>query len=151
MEVKVIITHELGESTVNLLKSLAGIANGNAAKMTVVKEAETVKGDAKAAPAEKAKPGPKGKAAIASDAFAGLDADDQLEAIKGEVTKHSKRGKTADMKEIIGHFGAARASEIDPTHYADAYAVLIAYGNGASVADALASAGGEAEEGDDLL
>lgn len=162
MEFKVIVTHELGTATLNALtailtgnaaaaaKTPAKAKTQDAAEMAVVKEAEEVKAPkAKADKPVGTKPGPKGKNAMAAEAFAGLDAEDQLEAIKTEVTKHSKKGKTADIKEMLSHFGAARASELDPANYADMYTAIIAYGGGSSVADALASVGGESD--DDLL
>lgn len=165
MEVKVVITHELGASTVKALSAIFSGATADtakAAKMEVVGDAEVKapapKNEEQAAPkaekakpapkAEKAKPGPKGKPTFDADAFAALDGEDQLEAIKQEVTKHSKKGKTEDMKAIIKHFGAARASEIDADKYGAAYAALMTYGDGATVADALAGIG---DDEDSLL
>lgn len=59
----------------------------------------------------------------------------KLDAIKAEVTKHAKKGKSADIKQMLAHFGAGRASELTPEVYDEFYAAIQRYGEGVPVAD----------------
>lgn len=57
----------------------------------------------------------------------------RLEAIKTEVIKHAKRGKSADIKFLLSKFDANRVSEL-ATEYHDIFLDLITrYGKGEPV------------------
>lgn len=81
----------------------------------------------KAAPKTPATPKP------AEVAFEELDAEGQLEALKNHVTKHTKKGKSADIKALLAPYGAARVSELDAEWYESFNEVLNRYSAGESV------------------
>lgn len=88
------------------------------------------------APAKEEKPAaPKTEApkAAAKATFADLDEAGQLAAIQTEVTRHAKKGKTADVKAILVHFGAGKASELDAERYGEVYDAFVRYGKGETV------------------
>lgn len=87
-----------------------------------------------AAPAPKAA-APKPAAKPAEVAFEDLDADAQLEALKAHVTKHTKKGKSADIKALLSNFGSDRVSTLEAEHYLDFNDVLNRYSAGESVED----------------
>lgn len=132
MEVNVKVTHELGERTLQLLAGGLFAAKTRPVAETPAKPAK----EEKAAPVEK--PAKEVKAPKAekqkADDFDDLDDDAKLEAIKTEVTKHTKKGKSADIKALLSHFDAARASELAAESYNDFYQAIKRYGAGESVA-----------------
>lgn len=67
--------------------------------------------------------------------FGDLDEAAQLEAIKAEVTRHTKKGKSADIKALLAYFEAGRASELAAEQYPDFYDMVKRYGAGESVND----------------
>ena len=69
----------------------------------------------------------------AAPEFSDLDADAQLEAIKAEVTRHTKKGKSADVKAMLAYFDAGRASELAEDQYEDFYNMVKEYAAGKSV------------------
>lgn len=62
-----------------------------------------------------------------------MDDDAKLEAIKAEVTKHTKKGKSADIKFLLSNFDAGRASELAPEDYDAFFDAITRYGKGESV------------------
>lgn len=65
--------------------------------------------------------------------FEDLEDDAKLEAIKTEVTKHTKKGKSADIKALLSSFDAGRASELAPEQFNDFHQAITRYGAGESV------------------
>lgn len=125
-EVKVIV--ELGEKT---LTALSGVI-ANSAK---IKEPPSVE-DAKP---ESPKTGSKKntrrtKEQIAAEkaqtlnGWDGIDDEAKLEAIKSEVTKHVKKGKSSDIKALLSIFDADRVSELNPMDYDAFFDTIIRYG-----------------------
>lgn len=97
---------------------------------------------AAAAPAPKAaapvaaRPAPKAAAPKpAAVNFEDLEPADQLEALKAHATKHTKKGKTADIKALVANYGAERVSDLDPEYYIEFNEVLTRYSEGESVED----------------
>ena len=134
-EVKV--TVDLGEKTVALLTGSIAIANGLKAEST-----QPLKAVAEAATETEAKaetPTPKApaakKEAKAAKGWGDMDDDAKLEAIKAEVTKHTKKGKSGDIKFLLSNFDAGRASELAPDDYDAFYEAVGRYGKGESVED----------------
>jgi hypothetical protein len=75
--------------------------------------------------------------------FASLDADGKREAIKKITTKHSKKGKTTDMKMLFSAYGATNVESI-PADYLDHFNQSItSYDGGATAADILATFGAQ--------
>jgi hypothetical protein len=135
MDVQVNVTVELGPKTLALLTGV-GVAPAAPAK-SVTEEApkaepEKPKAEAPKAPKATAPAKPKKEEA---PAFEDLDEDAQLEAIKAEVTKHTKKGKSADIKALLAAYDAGRASELAPEQYADFFNAVVRYGKGESVED----------------
>lgn len=141
MEFSLKVDVNLGERT---LAFLNGIFTGATAAKVVTesKPAETVKDAPKpAAPAAPVAPAkaqrataPK-PAALEKPAFSDLDDDAKLEAIKAEVTKHTKKGKSADIKFLLANFDAGRASELAPEQYDAFFDAITRYGAGEAVTD----------------
>jgi len=102
----------------------------------VAKKASPAPAAKAAAPAPKAvaKPAPKAAPAKAV-AFEDLDEEGQLEALKAHATKHTKKGKTADIKALVANYGADRVSDLDPEYYVEFNEVLTRYSDGESVED----------------
>lgn len=118
-------------------KTPAKVASKPAAKpapKAVEEEAEEVEAKPVAAkPAPKAaapKPAAKAKPVAEEEDFNELDEDAQLEAIKKEVTKHTKKGKTSDIKQLLGLFDVGRASDLDPATYGEFYELVKRYSGG---------------------
>src|SRR5690606_34966909 len=89
-------------------------------------------------PAPKAaapKPAPKAE----EEDFNELDEDAQLDAIKKEVTKHTKKGKTSDIKQLLGLFDVAKASDLDPATYGEFFDLVKRYGAGETAEDLVES------------
>lgn len=106
------------------------------APKAVAKPAAKVAAAPAAKPAAKpapAKPAP--KAAAKPVAFEDLDEEAQLEALKAHATKHTKKGKTADIKALVANYGAERVSDLDPEYYVEFNDVLTRYSDGESVED----------------
>jgi len=129
MEVKLNVSVELGPQTLALL---AGAAIAVEAKQPA-KQVEETKPVEKAKPKTESKPGAAAKKADPLVEFDELDDDARLEAIKTEVTKHTKKGKSADIKALLTHFDAGRASELSPDVYNDFYQAIKRYGAGESI------------------
>lgn len=136
-EVKV--TVDLGEKTLALLSG--GIAIANNAK--VKEPAKGVDFDAKEL-VEAPKPEPEKRTRRTKEQIAAeeaktangwdeMDDDAKLEAIKAEVTKHTKKGKSADIKFLLSNFDAGRASELTPEDYDAFFDAITRYGKGENV------------------
>jgi type IV secretory pathway VirB10-like protein len=158
-EVKV--TVDLGEKTVALLTG--AIAKASTAEVEQPRVSEDKPGRVKNEPEPTAKaetpkpqpepakeePAPKAEMrrtrrtkeqiaaeeAEASNGWDDMDDDAKLEAIKVEVTKHTKKGKSADIKFMLSNFDAGRASELNPEDYEAFYNAITRYGKGESIAD----------------
>ena len=121
-------------------KTPAKVASKPAAKpapKAVEEEAEELKAKPVAAkPAPKAaapKPAAKAKPVAEEEDFNELDEDEQLEAIKKEVTKHTKKGKTSDIKQLLGLFDVGRASDLDPATYGEFFELVKRYSGGEDI------------------
>lgn len=71
-------------------------------------------------------------------AFADLDDDAKLEAIKAEVTKQTKNKKGADVKWMLAQFNAAsvsKAEPLEPEDYDAFYDAITRYGKGEALTD----------------
>jgi len=84
------------------------------------------KGPAPKGPAPKAAPkGPAPKAAPAEEIdFDGMEEEDQLAEIVRLSTTFTKKGRSADIRTLVGIFDANRASELDPAVYGEYYSLL---------------------------
>ena len=133
LNVKGTVFVELGPQTLALL-------TGNALSAPVKNEvkaepkAEAPKVEAKPEAPKPAAPAPK-PAKEAAPSFEDMDDEARLEVLKAEVTKHTKKGKSADIKFILAQYDAPKTSEMDPAHYADFYNALQRYGKGEDLAD----------------
>lgn len=137
------------EEVTDIAKAVAPAAKAVAAKATPAPAATrptpspaAKPAPAAAAPAPKpaapvaAKPAPKAaapKPAVVN--FEDLEEADQLEALKAHATKHTKKGKTADIKALVANYGAERVSDLDPEYYIEFNDVLTRYSDGESVED----------------
>ena len=159
MEVNVKVTVELGAATLAVLTGLKTAAAGpvdktptpeNAPQLFPEVEADKPKRTRRSAAeiaAEKAAAVEETPAAKAAEEeapveketkapeFGDLDEAAQLEAIKAEVTRHTKKGKSADIKALLAYFEAGRASELAPEQYPDFYDMVKRYRAGESVND----------------
>ena len=63
-------------------------------------------------------------------AFADLTDDEKIEAIKAEVTKHTKRGKSGDIKALLTFVGAGRVSELQGEGIDTFMSLVQRYGKG---------------------
>ncbi|MDL1914137.1 MAG: hypothetical protein FDW93_06420 [Bergeyella sp.] len=124
MEIKVIV--ELGTKTFDLINGFKLPAEKT---VPVVAEKPVEKA---AAPVVTEKP-KRVRAKAEEIDFASLDDDARLEAIKTEVTQHTKKGKSADIKALLNSFDAGRASELSPEDYEGFYNAVKRYGAGESV------------------
>lgn len=94
---------------------------------------EAVK-EAEAAPARRRRAAAKEEAPAADDvAFEDLSTDDQLADLQKRITKHTKKGKTADIKELLSVFDAGRASELGAKDYVEFSDALARYDAGETV------------------
>lgn len=162
MELKVNVQIELGEKAAQLL----GFLSQSKGVMTLEPEKEKpIKGvtkeeekptpmekpDEKPTPEKEEKPAPeekptrtrRTKAEIEaekneiSEGWDGLSEEEQLDAIKASISSFAKKGKSGDIKILLGAYGVNRASEVDPSAYRDLYDDLQEYGRGVSVDDIL--------------
>lgn len=129
MEFQVKHIVELGPQTAALLATLTG---GTAKESKQPVESKPVPKAEKPVLEEKPK-APKAPAKPAAEDFDALDDDAKLEAIKTEVTKHTKKGKSADIKALLTHFDAGRASELAVEQYGEFYQAIKRYGAGETV------------------
>ena len=143
MDVNVKVTVDLGEKTVALLTG-GMVANTPTPKVEPKAEApkeETAAPKPEAPKAEPEKPTRtrRTKEQIAAEeaqtanGWDEMDDDAKLEAIKAEVTKHTKKGKSADIKFLLSNFDAGRASELAPEDYDAFFDAITRYGKGESV------------------
>jgi hypothetical protein len=142
MEIKV--TVELGPQTFALINGFSASTTKTAVTEEVAPLVEKPKqprtrATAKVEPVQEEAPkevaAPVEEAPTKSETFADLDDDAKLDAIKAEVTKHTKKGKSADIKALLGGFDANRASELAPEDYDAFYDGVKRYGAGESVDD----------------
>lgn len=145
MEVTVNVNIELGQQT------MAFLTRGfmaTSAKLVSTEKVEEVKPESPAKPEVPAKPAApaattktprpaasKPAAAAEKPAFSDLDDDAKLEAIKAEVTKHTKKGKSADIKFLLANFDAGRASELSTEQYDAFFDAITRYGAGEAATD----------------
>lgn len=148
MEVTVNVNIELGQQTMAFLTR--GFMATNA-KLVSTEKVEKVKPESIAKPEVPAKPAApaapaattrtqrpaasKPAAAAEKPAFSDLDDDAKLEAIKAEVTKHTKKGKSADIKFLLANFDAGRASELSTEQYDAFFDAITRYGAGEAATD----------------
>lgn len=151
MDVNVNVTIDLGDKTISLFRPFASMAASvDAAIQPKLTQAEPTQTEplAEAAPPKprRAPMKPKSEAApvepekqeepeaLAEPApgstLADMPDDEKLEAIRAEVTANTKKGKSADMRAMLNHFGAARASELDVDNYDAFYGAIKRYGDG---------------------
>lgn len=92
-----------------------------------------------AAPAKAAKPA----AMSDEDKIAALEAieddEERLATVQAEVTKHTKKGKTADIKKLLAIYDSPKVSELDPSVYADFYGLVLRMAGGESADDIVES------------
>lgn len=145
MEVTVNVNIELGQQT------MAFLTRGfmaTSAKLVSTEKVEEVKPESPAKPEVPAKPAApaattktqrpaasRPAAAAEKPAFSDLDDDAKLEAIKAEVTKHTKKGKSADIKFLLANFDAGRASELSTEQYDAFFDAITRYGAGEAATD----------------
>ena len=145
MEVTVNVNIELGQQT------MAFLTRGfmaTSAKLVSTEKVEEAKPESIAKPEVPAKPAApaattrtqrpaasKPAAAAEKPAFSDLDDDAKLEAIKAEVTKHTKKGKSADIKFLLANFDAGRASELSTEQYDAFFDAITRYGAGEAATD----------------
>lgn len=132
MEVRV--TVELGPLTLALFTN--GLAAAQVQAPAQTKEVKTAEVKEVATQAEEEKPKRTRSASKPkTEDFESLDDDAKLEAIKAEVTKHTKKGKSADIKALLAGFDANRASELEADNYNAFFDAVKRYGAGESVED----------------
>ncbi|WP_280185575.1 hypothetical protein [Bacteroides fragilis] len=148
MEVTVNVNIELGQQTMTFLTR--GFM-ATSAKLVSTEKVEEAKPESIAKPEVPAKPAApaapaattrtqrpaasKPAAAAEKPAFSDLDDDAKLEAIKAEVTKHTKKGKSADIKFLLANFDAGRASELSTEQYDAFFDAITRYGAGEAATD----------------
>lgn len=139
------LTVEIGGRTAELLQNLFGgpmvkpTQDTSTAPTAQQDKAEKTPkgggaGSSKAAPKEEAPVKEEPKA----PAFADLTDEEKIEQIKAEVTKHTKRGKSSDIKALLTFVGAGRVSELQGDDIDTFMALVQRYGKGETV-DALTS------------
>lgn len=127
-------TKAVADIKVNGAKSVSAEEVTDVAKAVAAKPAPAAAAP-KPAPVA-AKPAPKAAAPKpAAVNFEDLEEADQLEALKAHATKHTKKGKTADIKALVANYGAERVSDLDPEYYIEFNDVLTRYSDGESVED----------------
>ena len=92
---------------------------------------------AKAAPA-KAAAAKKKDGNLSDDEFESYSEEEQFEAFKVIATRHSKKGKTADIKQILEKHGVARMTELEPEQYLAFYQDVVRYDEGEDIDDIIA-------------
>lgn len=139
MEVSVKHTIVLEANTLAVLTALIGgktvrepYGKGSTSAEVSAPVAEP-KEEAKAEKKATTKAGSTKKAEEKPAEFEDLEDDAKLSAIQTEVTKHTKKGKSADIRALLKHFDAGRASELSTEVYNDFYQAIKRYGAGESV------------------
>lgn len=146
MDVNVKVTVDLGEETVALLTG-GMVVNAPTPKVEPKAEApkeETAAPKPEAPKADVSKTEPEKRTRRTKEQIAAeeaqtangwdeMDDDAKLEAIKAEVTKHTKKGRSADIKFLLSNFDAGRASELAPEDYDAFFDAITRYGKGESV------------------
>jgi len=131
MEATLKVTVDLGETTKSFLSAFVG--GGQVSAPKPVKTEAPAKTEVPAPVAKTEAPAKVETPKAEKANFADLDDDAKLEAIKTEVIKHTKKGKSADIKALLTHFDAGRASELAPEVYGDFYNAIQRYGKGETV------------------
>lgn len=136
MDVNVKVTVDLGEKTVTLLTGgmMVNPPSKVEPKPEVLKE-ETAPQRAepeKYTRTRRTKEQIAAEEAQTANGWDKMDDDAKLEAIKAEVTKHTKKGKSADIKFLLSNFDAGRASELAPEDYDAFFDAITRYGKGES-------------------
>lgn len=168
MNIELKLVGELNDATmVSVLNVLTGAeapAAKQAAKAPAAKkqaepaddteEEEPTKTAKSAAPAKKAPAAapkqaakapakPAAKATVSDEdkveALEAQDEEDQLATIQAEITKHTKKGKTADIKKLLAIYGAPKASELDPSTYSEFYGLVLRFAGGEAADDIVES------------
>lgn len=149
MEIKVTVTHELGEATKKFLEGVFSTASSAKVSTTTskAKNDEPVKEPAAASPEKEEKPAAR-KATKApatrtrkaapkepeEPTFADMSDDEKLDEIKTQITNTTKkRGGASDVREILGVFDASRAGDLNAEDYDEFYEALMRYRGGESV------------------
>ena len=144
MDVNVKVTVDLGEKTVALL---TGGMVGNNLTPKVEPKPAAPKEEVAEKPAEEKKTRTRSSKPVEdkatetnkdAPAFADLDDDAKLEAIKAEVTKQTKNKKGADVKWMLAQFNAAsvsKAEPLEPEDYDAFYDAITRYGKGEALTD----------------
>ena len=144
MDVNVKVTVDLGEKTVALLTG--GMVGNNLTPKVEPKPAAPKEAVAEK-PAEEKKTRTRSSKPVEdkatetkkdAPAFADLDDDAKLEAIKAEVTKQTKNKKGADVKWMLAQFNAAsvsKAEPLEPEDYDAFYDAITRYGKGEALTD----------------
>ena len=141
MDVNVKVTVDLGEETVALLTG-GMVVNAPTPKVEPKAEApkeETAAPKPEAPKADVSKTEPEKRTRRTKEQIAAeeaqtangwdeMDDDAKLEAIKAEVTKHTKKGRSADIKFLLSNFDAGRASELAPEDYDAFFDAITRYG-----------------------
>ena len=132
------VTVDLGERTLALLNGGIAIANShevvNPVTEALKEETAAPKPEApKQTRSRRTKEQIAEEEAQTANGWDGMDDDAKLEAIKAEVTKHTKKGKSADIKFLLSNFDAGRASELAPEDYDAFFDAITRYGKGESV------------------
>lgn len=130
LNVKGTVFVELGPQTLALL---TGNALSAPVKNEVAAKSEDKKVDAPKTPAPAPKPAAPAAKKEGPVPFEDMDDEAKLGALKAEVTKHTKKGKSADIKFILAQYDAPKTSVMDATHYDAFYAALQRYGKGETV------------------
>lgn len=139
MEFKVTVNVELGPNTFALLSGImqrAAMPQEQTATPTAPKADKTETPPAKSGGAgskSAPKEEPVKETPVETPTFEDLDEAEQLEAIKAEVTKHTKRGKSADIKALLAFFEASRLSELPVDQYPAFMDALGRYAKGESI------------------
>lgn len=153
MNIELKLVGELNDATmVSVLNVLTGVeapAVKTPAKQAATKQAEIAdpaekeeqaKPAKSAAPAKKAAAAAPAKKAAAApakmsdddkiEALEAQDEEDQLATIQAEITKHTKKGKTADIKKLLAIYGVPKASELDAATYSEFYSLVLRFAGG---------------------
>jgi hypothetical protein len=140
MEFKVTVSIELGPNTFALISGImqrATTPQDTSAAPTAEKD-KTEKAPKGGGAGKAPKVEPTKEDIKAERAFDEFTEEEQIEAIKAEVTKHTKRGKSGDIKALLTFVGAERVSNLQGDDIAAFMALVQRYGAGETV-DALTS------------
>lgn len=134
------VTISLSADTLAVLSALTGTAKNSSSQETSAaptaqqdKAEKTPKGGgAGSSKPPKEEPVKEAPATLESymATFGLLGDDEKIEAIKTEVTKHTKRGKSGDIKALLTFVGVARVSELQGDDIDTFMALVQRYGKG---------------------